>query len=368
MWWLVPWRLREAARDVLDLPERLRFRRRLLRTEWRAGAGALGLAGALSGRIHGGKVKLAPLAERFGDAAAGFQVLYLVSSALPRFWDETARWALSNGARLVWNQNGVAYRAWAGAEYPRWNRPMRLGLRLASRVVYQSGFCRRSADRMLGKFEGPSDVLLNPVDLERFRPAENPARTGGALRVLAIGTHASPARVRLAIAAVGLLRRRGARAELTIAGPLDWPGAEGNAARWVAEHGLEGVVDFRGAFTQEEAPEIYRGHDLLLHCKQMDPCPTVVAEAMACGLPVVGPANGGLPEMTGTEAGILFASREDYDREPVPPAEEIAEAVAGVASDLPGYSRRARARAERLFALGRWLEAHERIFLEVGNG
>ncbi len=365
---VVPWRWREAAKWVLELPERLRFRKKLRRTLWRSAQGVLGLGGALDGRIHGGRVKLVALAERFGDSAAGYRVLYLVSSALPRFWDETVRWALGHGAKLVWNQNGVAYRAWAGAEYPRWNRPMRRGLLLASRVVYQSEFCQRSADRMLGKYKGLSVILLNPVDLEKFNPAECFRRGADKLKILAIGTHASPARVRLAIGTVGHLRRAGVQARLSVVGPLNWPQAEEQAARWVHEQGLREIVTFEGPFSRQEAPEIYRRHDILLHCKQMDPCPTVVAEAMASGLPIVGPANGGLPEMVGQEGGILIPAADDFDNEPKMCGELVAQAVVQVMESYQSYSSQARRRAERLFNNKAWLNAHGEIFERLTHG
>jgi glycosyltransferase involved in cell wall biosynthesis len=41
-----------------------------------------------------------------------------------------------------------------------------------------------------------------------------------------------------------------------------------------------------------------------------DPCPNVVIEAMAHGLPVVGVASGGLPDIVG-EAGMLLPERGD---------------------------------------------------------
>ncbi len=54
-----------------------------------------------------------------------------------------------------------------------------------------------------------------------------------------------------------------------------------------------------------EAKEILLNSDLYITFTNRDPCPNVVVEAMAHGLPVVGLRSGGLPDIVG-EAGILL--------------------------------------------------------------
>ena len=66
--------------------------------------------------VRGGRVKLTHLHEAFSESRGAFNLLYLVSSAQPPFVDELARWARGRGIKVVWNQDGVAYPAWAGRE------------------------------------------------------------------------------------------------------------------------------------------------------------------------------------------------------------------------------------------------------------
>ena len=61
-----------------------------------------------------------------------------------------------------------------------------------------------------------------------------------------------------------------------------------------------------------------RRADLLLHTKYNDPCPTVVLEAMASGLPVVYSASGGVPELVGEEAGVGIPAPFDWEHDHPP--------------------------------------------------
>ena len=101
---------------------------------------------------------------------------------------------------------------------------------------------------------------------------------------------------------------------------------------------------------------------VLIHAKYADPCPTIVIEAMACGVPVVGSNTGGMPELVGSEGGVLVDVPFSYERAAFPTPPQMAAAVETIMTDWPEYSRRARERAERLFDREKWLEQHARIF------
>jgi glycosyltransferase involved in cell wall biosynthesis len=317
--------------------------------------------------VNGGKVKLTHLDRIYPEQLRRYNLLYLVSSAIPPHALDLVRFAKRRGARLVWNQNGVAYPAWAGPFSAEVNQPMRELLALADHVVYQSAFCRVSADRFLGAAPCPATVLFNPVDTAFFAPPAEPL-PGGPLRLLAMGTHTYPERVLGVLRCLEKLRATGLDAVLTVAGPMTWPGAEAEVQRCAQEWGLSGCVTRHPAFSQAQAARIYREHHVLLHPKYMDPCPTVVIEALASGLPVVGPQSGGLPELLGTgEApellgGCLVPVPEDWDRLHTPDPGALAGAVLEIARDLPAWQARARAGALRRFAVESWLARHREIF------
>lgn len=360
--------LRYLLRSLLELPARLRFRRTLTAraTSIPAGAPVLNYGEVLggSGLIAGGKVKLLHLRERWPERDP-FNILYLVSSAIPPHAAELVRWAKRTGIRFVWNQNGVGFPAWAGWHTSDTNLPMAGLLHQADHVVYQSEFCKVSADHWLGAPSAPSTILYNPVDTSVFRPAAAPPDPHDGWRLLAAGTHYQPFRVLGALEILRVLLDAGHRAHLTVAGHMRWSDAEHQVHDAIKRLRLIEHVTLRPDFTQADAPGLYQAAHVLLHLKYHDPCPTVVIESLACGVPVVGSRSGGLPELVGTEGGELIHVPLSYHRAKYPGPRPLAAAVARLMANWGTHHTAARARAERLFRKESWVESHAEIFRSV---
>jgi glycosyltransferase involved in cell wall biosynthesis len=124
---------------------------------------------------------------------------------------------------------------------------------------------------------------------------------------------------------------------------------------------LRDQVQMTGPYTQLQAPDIFRRAHLLLHTKYNDPCPAVVIEAMASGLPVVYSSSGGVPELVG-DAGIGIAVERSYERDIPPDPERLADGVAAVMNDRETYSARARQRAVSQLDLKHWMSRHRAVF------
>lgn len=309
----------------------------------------------------GGTVKFQSLQDLFPNTPRAFNLVYLVSSGIPPAAAQLVRAAKRRGARFVWNQNGVGFAAWHGPGWERVNEPMRALLGLADHVFYQSEFCRLAADRFVGASTAPSEVLYNAVDTQFFLPPERaPARP---LTLLAAGSHWQWYRVQIAIDALAEVRQTEPHARLMIAGRFCWE-EEAAAARRVREHararGVEAAVEVLGAYRQADAPHILGRGDILVHAKCNDPCPTLVLEAMACGLPVVYSASGGTPELVG-DAGYGVSSRVDWEFHEPPAAGDVAAAVLTLARELSTWRERARKRALR-FDVGAWRRRHREVF------
>jgi glycosyltransferase involved in cell wall biosynthesis len=360
----IPWRWRSWLRRLLDEPRRRRFASGCESMRRAKGASpVLSFGGVLDGTrpVRGGAVKLLTLREAFDWQERECNILYLVSSAQAEFAEDLVKICRGKGIAFVWNQNGVGYPGWAGREADRHNEPMKRLRAQADFVIYQSEFCRLSAGRFLGESTAPSAVLLNPVDLAAFRPQEHPPEPSP-LRLLAMGTQNYRERVFSVLACARHLRDAGISCRLTVAGPLQWRNAAAEVDAEVKRLGLDTLVELRPPFDQDEAVGIYQSHHILLHPKYLDPCPTVVAEALACGLPVVASRSGGLPEMTDPECARLIEAPLVWDRLVTATGEELALAVQEIAPRLAEASAAARRRAEANFDAARWADRHREIF------
>ena len=308
----------------------------------------------------GGIVKLQSLSREFPNSPFRFNVLYLVSSRLPEGAVTMARWARRAGARVILNQNGVAYPAWCPQGWKEVNAPMRELLSLANHVFYQSAFCKRSADQFAGPARGPSEVLHNAVDVDHFTPG-NSARAPRTL--LLGGSQDFWYRYATAIDTLALLTSDGYR--LIVTGRLKFGGdvaaARARAEQYARERGVHDRVEFVGPYTQQQAPDIYRRADILIHTKYNDPCPAVVPEAMACGLPVAYSATGGVPELVGA-GGVGVPEVENWDRDLPPEPAKLADAVRQIAAQHTSFAKQARQHVVERLNVRDWLARHRAVF------
>jgi glycosyltransferase involved in cell wall biosynthesis len=313
--------------------------------------------------VYGGHVKFALLHESLPNAASDFNVLYLGSSALPLEAPLLVRLARRRGAAFAWNQDGVAYPGWYGDGWELVNSPRARLLHEADHVFFQSAFCKLSADRFYGERSGPSEVLHNAVDTERFTPPAERARRP--LTFLLGGNQYQRYRVEVALETLALVRRERADARLLVAGELSFaPDAGAETKAIVRRLGLEDAVDLAGPYAQADAPALMRRADVLLHTKYNDPCPTVVLEAMASGLPVVYSASGGTPELVGEDAGVGVPAPLDWERDHPPRADELADAAVGVLERLDERAAAARERSLHFDARA-WIERHYTVFTNL---
>jgi glycosyltransferase involved in cell wall biosynthesis len=320
------------------------------------------LAPGRAGHPIGGEIKLIHLREAFPECFDNFNLMYLVSSALPAQVEEVVRAAKSKGAKLVWNQNGVAYPGCYGDFYPWFNRRMAALRDQADYIINQSEFSRISAERYLGSSNAPSEILFNPVDTEVFSPCMQ-SLPDGPWRILAAGTSHALYRTKSALDTLRELLSRGHDVHLTIAGEFRWKDAEVQVRE--AMSGLEGHVTILPPFRQEEAPEIYRASHLLLHTKYNDPCPTVPIEAMASGLPVVGTRTGGMPELVSDSCGVLVTVEQGWSCDRAGNPRDLADAVERIMGNRLAMSESAWKRAIEVFDLTGWMRRHGEIFREV---
>jgi glycosyltransferase involved in cell wall biosynthesis len=192
-----------------------------------------------------------------------------------------------------------------------------------------------------GRLGSRLHVVVPGVDLARFRPAGPPAAGPRAVLIGAVQDWKRPD-LALEIAARAARALPGLRLEL-VGGTLDAEAEQlvERLRRRAAEPDLAGRVSFSGY--RSDATAALDGATCLLHCADREPLGMVLIEALACGRPVVAPADGGPLEVVDDAIGRLYTPGD---------AQAGADALVAVAGN-PEVARRmgaaARELAERRF-------------------
>ena len=314
---------------------------------------------------HGGSVKLSILSNYYPTNDIRFNILYLVSSKLPKNLKQIIQNCKKLGIRIVLNQNGVAYPAWAGNKFMEMNTLLIFAYENADYIFYQSEFSKKSATKYLGKPHCKNEVLYNSVDVFQFKESGNSSKKTANL--LVIGSHHQKERVFLAIDALEKMLELDESYCLKIAGKYLWnENAEKELISYIRDKNIEKYISIERAYTQEEAIKIYQQAHILLHLKYKDPCPTVPIEAMACGLPVIASNSGGMPELV-KDAGILIDVPDDWGKLHYPELPELISAIKSINKDYDNYSRKARENVVHHFSKEKWIAQHQEIFNKVLN-
>ncbi len=197
--------------------------------------------------------------------------------------------------------------------------------------------------------DGEVQVIHPGVDVAHFAPGPERREHD----VLLLGAIVGWKRPELALAIAARAARELPELRLRVAGaPIDAAG-EALLARLrerAAQPDLDGRIEFLGALA--DPSEALRQASSLLHCAEREPFGLALAEALACGTPVVAPAAGGPAEIVDSSCGALY-----------PPGDAGAGAQALVATlGRAGQLRRAaRERAESAFGLAAMQERYREL-------
>jgi D-inositol-3-phosphate glycosyltransferase len=169
---------------------------------------------------------------------------------------------------------------------------------LVRRVDLVVATCRDEVTELLAMGGDPARLTVVPcgVDLDLFRPG-GPAlpRTPGRARLVSVGRLVERKGIEDAILAL----RRLPDAELLVAGGPErarlWADPEARRLRAAARAaGVADRVELLGRVARPEMPALLRSADAVLCVPWYEPFGIVPLEAMACGVPVVVAAVGGL--------------------------------------------------------------------------
>jgi colanic acid/amylovoran biosynthesis glycosyltransferase len=192
--------------------------------------------------------------------------------------------------------------------------PQQLGRKLYS-SLFRKGDLFTVGSRFMGKRlialgAPPARVITLPigVDLARYTFASRTRCTSG-VRLLTVARLTEVKGIEYLLGAISKLIRDGLSVVYTVVG--DGP-IKGDLQRLVRRLQIDNAVHFVGSATAEEMPMLYREADIFVLPSVRTPLgeeegqAIVLAEAQACGLPVIATRTGALPEaMVDGVSGLL---------------------------------------------------------------
>ncbi len=217
-------------------------------------------------------------------------------------------WWLKELYAISYSFTGHANDIFCPREFPVSLRDL---VRDAAFVATVADFSRDGLRRQFPESAAKIHRVYNGIDPSLFTPA---VPVAGLPEILSVGRCIEKKGFADLIEASAILHRRGLAFRTTIigGGPL-----EEELRAQVARLGLEGVVTLTGAMSQAQVCERLPQATLFAlacateHDGGMDNLPTVIAEAMATGLPVVSTRLAGVPEMVEEGVtGLLVGERE----------------------------------------------------------
>ncbi len=224
--------------------------------------------------------------------------------------------------------------------------------RRADAVVFQSQISKAMHKKFLKYQEGrvPDTIIYNGADIDEFYPREGCSLEGYPAVIISSSVYRLHKRLGEAIKLISRLSKEYPDIRLHILGDFDS----------LVQQSLAGIdlsrCTLHGRMEPQELPGFYAGADIQLSMCIFDPCPNVVCEGLASGLPVITPLESGASELVGEEnAG--WTIREDLElkyrpmqvisKTPAIPISRYEEVFYEIMDQLPDEKRKARFRAEK---------------------
>ena len=272
------------------------------------------------------------------------------------------------GKPIIQRLDGVYYWSVSGWKFPFLNAKAFLIRHLfTDYTIYQSQYSKHCSEIFLGKKRNdPHAIIYNGVDTELFSPEGSKELVRDfpeqkifftasefrrkdqlfpILEALVLYEREHPGSFKLLVAGSFNRELQGLEAELT---KYPW-------------------FQFLGKIPNAELPKYERASDIFLFTHLNPPCPNNIIEALSCGLPICGIADGAMPELvrSGKEGLLLPAPGNAYWRRrkyDIPAFVRQIETL--LKSPIP-FSDESRGKALQTFTLEKMIERYEKVFYSL---
>jgi len=293
-----------------------------------------------------------------------YDILFLIVQAPFKYLLE----AKKENIPIVQRLDGTYYWSVSGWKYPLYNLKARIIRNIFTDfTVYQSKYSKYCAEKFLGKKRNdPSAIIYNGVDLDCFSPegeAINLRDNNEQKIFFTVSAFRRPDQIIPIFEAVKKYQERyGSNFKLVIAGTFS-----GRATEIPEKYKNFNNTVFLGKIENEALPKYEREADVFLFTHLNPPCPNNIIEALACGLPVCGVADGAMPELViPGENGLLIKTKGDAFWKPRDlNLEAFANNLRTLIENKQTYSAECRREAQKKFSLENMIKKYEESFQQL---
>lgn len=269
---------------------------------------------------------------------------------------------------IVQRLDGVYYWSIAGWKYPLYNLKAQIIRHFfADFTIYQSQYSKYCAEKFLGKKNiDPSAIIYNGVDIEIFSPEgeklnlrDNPEQqiffTASAFR--------RPDQIIPIIEALKIYKDRySSNFKLFVAGTFS------TKVAYIPQKYKDFTnIKFIGKIKNADLPDYERSSDVFLFTHLNPPCPNNVIEAMACGLPICGIADGAMQELTREHKNALLIPVSDnaFWRKRNYNIEAFARNIQNILDNREKFSRESIEITQKKFSLESMVKKYELVIRDL---
>lgn len=252
------------------------------------------------------------------------------------------------------------------------NRGARRLTERADAIVFQSRLSKRMHETFLNYQEGrvPDTIIYNGADIDEFYPRDHVSLQGSPAIIISASVYRLHKRLKGAVELVNYLRKDYPGIRLHILGAYD-P---------LVRESLTGLdmscCQIHGRLKPRDLPEFYAGADIQWSLCIFDPCPNVVCEGLASGLPVMTPHESGAAELVGEENAdwvvrenleLKYRPMQMEEKTPGIPLKKYKDVFDRVMENLEEEKEKARSRAENKINIRISAQKYETFIRETLN-
>ena len=169
-------------------------------------------------------------------------------------------------------------------------------LKNADGFIFQSKLSKEMHEKFLGSSidSNKSTIIFNGVSISKFSPNIKKTYAEGDPKILISASEYRPhKRLQDAIRLINFMSLNYPKIKLHVIGNID------NLTKKIIDNLDLSKCIFHGKLKLDDLPSMYASCDIQLSLSIFDPCPNVVCEGLASGLPVITPTESGAYELIG---------------------------------------------------------------------